>query len=343
MSTLLSLKDLSTHFFTDVGVVRAVDGVSFDIRKGETVGVVGESGCGKSVTAQSILRIEGNRGRIVKGSIDFFREGDPSQRVDIAQLDPNGRELRSIRGQEISIIFQEPMTSFCPVYTIGNQIMETILLHQKATALKAREQTIEMLRLVGVPKPEQRVDEYPHSLSGGLRQRAMIAMALSCRPQLLIADEPTTSLDVTVQAQILELMKSLQQEMGMAILLITHSLGVVAEMADTVVVMYLGRVVETASVEELFGNPKHPYTSALMRSIPRLGMGSDYQLESIKGTVPDPYNVPPGCPFAPRCPEFMPGTCDVQEPPLTEIVNDHTVRCFLYSGGGVVGAEPASD
>jgi len=250
--------------------------------------------------------------------------------VDLAQLTPNGADMRAIRGAEIALIFQEPMSSFSPVHTIGNQLIEAILLHQRVSKREARARALEVLRHVGIPLPEQRLDAYAYQLSGGLRQRAMIAMALSCNPSLLIADEPTTALDVTTQAQILDLMRRLQHEYGMAIMLITHDLGVVAEMADDVVVMYLGRVVEQAPVDEIFYAPKHPYTQALLRSIPHIRLKPREHLASIAGFVPHPYNRPPGCPFHPRCVSFMPGVCDRHEPDLQQIEAKHAVSCFLY-------------
>ena len=330
MSKLLEIRNLKTYFFTDEGIVKAVDGVSFHVERGKTLGVVGESGCGKSVTARSILRIEGARGRIVDGEILFHRA--PGDTVDLAKLHPTGPEIRSIRGKEIAMIFQEPMTALSPVHTIGNQVMEAILLHQDVTKEEARELALDILKRVGIPNPERRIDEYPHQLSGGMRQRAMIAMALSCHPKLLIADEPTTALDVTIQAQILELMKELQEELGTAIVMITHNLGDISEMADDVVVMYLGRIVESVSVEGLFYNPAHPYTKALLRSIPRVGKKVEKRLESIKDVVPDAYNIPSGCTFHPRCPEFQEGFCDVYVPELVELAPGHQVSCLLYNG-----------
>ena len=280
---LLSVRNLKTYFPQDEGTVKAVDGASFDLYQGRTLGIVGESGCGKSITARSILRIIDRPGRIVEGEIRFRRRktldsGGTDEVIDLAKLDPNGQDMRTIRGAEIALVFQEPMSSFSPVHTVGEQIIEAIMLHQRVTRRQARQKAIEMLRLVGIPLPEQRVDQLSNQLSGGLRQRAMIAMALSCHPTLLIADEPTTALDVTTQAQILDLMRQLQHEYGMAIMLITHDLGVIAEMADTVVVMYLGRVVEQASVDEIFYHPKHPYTQALLRSIPRIHSNSRERL-----------------------------------------------------------------
>jgi peptide/nickel transport system ATP-binding protein len=333
--TLLSVRDLKTYFSQDEGTVKAVDGVSFDLYPGATLGVVGESGCGKSVTARSILGIVDRPGRIVDGEIRFRRqaaagaaEGDPG--VDLAKLSPNGPEMRAIRGAEIALIFQEPMSSFSPVHTVGSQIVEAIMLHQRVSRRQARAKTIEMLRRVGVSSPEQRIDQLSNQLSGGLRQRAMIAMALSCHPTLLIADEPTTALDVTTQTQILELMRQLQREDGMAIMLITHDLGVVAEMATDVAVMYLGRVVEQAPVDEIFHAPRHPYTQALLRSIPRMRSRSRERLTPIAGAVPHPYDRPSGCPFHPRCPQFMAGRCDQEEPTLRPVGDKHSVSCFLY-------------
>ena len=332
--TLLSVRDLKTYFLQDEGTVKAVDGVSFDLYPEGTLGIVGESGCGKSVTARSILGIVDRPGRIVGGEIRFRRPpagaalGDGV--VDLAKLPPNGPEMRAIRGAEIALIFQEPMSSFSPVHTVGSQIVEAIMLHQQVNRREARAKTIEMLRRVGVSSPEQRIDQLSNQLSGGLRQRAMIAMALSCHPTLLIADEPTTALDVTTQTQILELMRQLQREDGMAIMLITHDLGVVAEMATDVAVMYLGRVVEQAPVDEIFHTPRHPYTQALLRSIPRMRSRSRDRLIPIAGAVPHPYDRPSGCPFHPRCPQFMVGRCDVEAPTLRPVGDKHAVSCFLY-------------
>jgi peptide/nickel transport system ATP-binding protein len=330
---LLAVRGLKTYFHQDEGTVKAVDGVSFDLAPGATLGVVGESGCGKSVTARSILGIVDRPGRIVEGEIRFRRQSTRpggADVVDLAALPPNGPAMRAIRGAEIALIFQEPMSSFSPVHTVGSQIMEAIMLHQQVSRREARVKAIEMLRRVGVSSPEQRVDQLSNQLSGGLRQRAMIAMALSCHPTLLIADEPTTALDVTTQTQILELMRQLQREDGMAIMLITHDLGVVAEMATDVVVMYLGRVVEQAPVDEIFHAPKHPYTQALLRSIPRMRSRSRERLAPIAGAVPHPYDRPTGCPFHPRCPQFMAGRCDRDEPALRPVGVGHAVSCFLY-------------
>jgi peptide/nickel transport system ATP-binding protein len=330
---LLSVRGLKTYFTQDEGTVKAVDGVSFDVAPGGTLGIVGESGCGKSITARSILRIVDRPGRIVEGEIRFRRpprDGGPGRMVDLAKLDPDGVEMRAIRGAEIALIFQEPMSSFSPVHSIGNQIIEAILLHQAVSRRQAREQTIEILRRVGVSSPEERVDQLSNQLSGGLRQRAMIAMALSCKPTLLIADEPTTALDVTTQTQILELMRQLQKEDGMAIMLITHDLGVIAEMATDVAVMYLGRVVEQAPVDAIFHDARHPYTRALLRSIPRIRSRTRERLTPIAGAVPHPYDRPTGCPFHSRCTEFMAGRCDRQAPVLKTVGAQHAVSCLLY-------------
>ncbi len=323
---LIEVRGLKTYFYTEDGVVRAVDGVDYVIEQEKTLGVVGESGCGKSVTALSIMGlVQIPPGKIEAGEILFYRDGKV---MDLTKFDPKGREMRSIRGNEIAMIFQEPMTSLNPVYTIGNQIMEAIILHQKLNKAKAKQKAIDMLREVGIPLPEQRVNEYPHQLSGGMRQRAMIAMALSCNPSLLIADEPTTALDVTIQAQVLELMNELRREFHAAIQFITHDLGVIAGMADDVVVMYLGRIVEGSTVGEVFHNPKHPYTQGLMNSIPSLASRKD-RLEPIKGVVPDPFEVPPGCGFEPRCPHAM-EICKTRMPDLKEVAPGHIAACWLY-------------
>ena len=324
---ILSVRDLKTYFFPDEGIVKAVDGASFDLLPRTTLGIVGESGCGKSVTARSILRIVERPGRIVGGTILLQKNGS---QVDLAQLDPASPEMRQVRGGEIGLVFQEPMTSFSPVHTIGNQIIETIRLHHPVSKKEARERAIAAFGSVGIPKPERRIDEFAFELSGGLRQRAMIAMALSCGPRILIADEPTTALDVTTQAQILDLLRSLQEREGMTIILITHNLGVVAEMCDTVVVMYLGRVVEEGSVDAIFHNAKHPYTQALLRSIPSIRSIARTTLPTIAGSIPHPYNRPAGCPFYPRCPDFKPGVCDKAEPGLTVVGDGQAVSCFLY-------------
>jgi peptide/nickel transport system ATP-binding protein/oligopeptide transport system ATP-binding protein len=323
---LIEIENLKTYFYTEDGVVRAVDGVDFTIEKEKTLGVVGESGCGKSVTALSIMGlIQIPPGKIEEGEILYHRNGKAK---DLTQLNPKGKEYRSIRGNEIAMIFQEPMTSLNPVYTIGNQIMEAITLHQHLRKKDARKKAIEMLHAVGIPLPEQRIDDYPHQLSGGMRQRAMIAMALSCNPSLLIADEPTTALDVTIQAQVLDLMNDLRKDFRTAIMFITHDLGVIADMADDVVVMYLGKIVEGSDVRNVFHDPKHPYTQGLMNSIPSLATKKE-RLVPIKGVVPDPFEVPPGCGFEPRCPHAM-EVCKTQIPPLKEVASHHWGACWLY-------------
>ena len=326
---VLEVKDLRTYFKLEEGTLKAVDGVSFSVAPKKTLGIIGESGCGKSVTAQSILRIVPPPGEIKSGEIVLNREGHDS--VDLTQLDPFGQSVRSIRGKEISMIFQEPMTSLSPVHTIGNQIEEAILLHKTDDKNEARQLAIDMIERVGIGNASQRVEEYPHQLSGGLRQRAMIAMALSCNPSLLIADEPTTALDVTVQAQILDLMEHLQEQFGMAILYITHDLGVIAEIADEVAVMYLGRVVEHAETREIFRNPLHPYTRLLLKSIPRMGKEAKQRLDAIKGTVPIPLDPPRECGFFSRCPDAMDGTCNADIPALIQANEAHRVRCYLHS------------
>ena len=321
MPDLLQVKDLQTSFFTPEGEVRAIDGVSFEIGEGKTLGLVGESGCGKSVTSLSIMRlIPSPPGKIVGGEI-FYRGRD--------LLRLNNEAMRRIRGNEISMIFQEPMTSLNPVFTVGNQIGEAIKLHQGLGKRETRQKTIEMLRLVKIADPESRVDSYPHQLSGGMRQRVMIAMALSCNPSLLIADEPTTALDVTIQAQILELMKELQQKIGgMALLLITHDLGVVSEQADNVAIMYAGKIVERSSTRAIFNRPFHPYTVGLLNSLPGIGGLKKKRLDAIPGMVPSPLNLPSGCRFRDRCPRAQ-EICAQTEPPLEEKEPGHTVACYF--------------
>jgi len=329
---LLEVRNLKTWFKLDEGTVKALDGATFDVKRGKTLCIVGESGCGKSMTARSILQIVQPPGKVVEGEMLFHRTEVAGARstTDLAALDPKGEEIRGIRGKEIAMIFQEPMTSFSPVHTIGNQIAENVLLHSSMSKAAARLHSIGMLKTVGVPRAEDRFDSYPFQLSGGLRQRAMIAMALSNSPALLIADEPTTALDVTTQAQILELMRGLQDELGMAMIFITHDLGVVAEIADEVAVMYLGLVVERGNVDQIFHEPKHPYTRALLKSIPRLGQANRERLDSIRGMVPDPYNRPDGCPFNTRCDFAMPGVCDRILPPVTDLGYRRDVRCLLH-------------
>ncbi|HZK62428.1 MAG TPA: ABC transporter ATP-binding protein [Anaerovoracaceae bacterium] len=327
---LLRIEDLKTYFNTLDGVVRAVNGVSFEIKPNETLGLVGESGCGKSVTALSILRLLSKRSKIVNGKIMFKRR--KSEQIDLVKLDPQGDLICDIRGNEIAMIFQEPMTSLSPVHTIGDQIGEVLELHQGMTKKQAREKVIEMLTSVGLGMAEKMVDTYPHKISGGQRQRAMIAMALSCNPSLLIADEPTTALDVTIQAQILDLMKDLQTQYHTAILMITHNLGVIAEMAERVVVMYMGKVIEFGKSATLFQRPLHPYTVGLMHSIPKMGRDVKKRLVPIVGNVPDPFAIPKGCAFAPRC--SAPGNEDCTkfgDIPLIEVEPGHFVRCRLYT------------
>ncbi len=326
---LIHVDNLKTYFRTMDGEVRAVDGVSLEIEPGETLGLVGESGCGKSVTSMSIMRLLPRKtSRIVEGQILFNRR-DGTAPIDLTTVDPNGDLIRNIRGNEIAMIFQEPLTSLSPVHTVGSQIAEAVQLHQGVGEEEAKVLSIQMLEQVGIAMPEQRYTEYPHQFSGGMRQRAMIAMALSCNPSLLIADEPTTALDVTIQAQILELMKSLQDKYGMAILMITHNLGVIAETSDRVAVMYMGKIVESGSASTIFHRPLHPYTVGLMRSIPHLGRRVKARLTPIPGSVPDPYSIPQGCAFFPRCPAPKTDAC-YEDVPLMEVEASHTVRCTLY-------------
>jgi len=323
---LLDIAGLSTIFNTDDGAIRAVDDVSFSINRGQTLGIVGESGCGKSVTGLSILQLQ-SPGHIEKGQIHYYKSNKDLP-IDITQLAPKSEEMRSIRGNDIAMIFQEPMTSLNPVYTIGNQISEAVVLHQQVSKKEARSRSIEMLERVGIPAPHKRVDDYPHQFSGGMRQRAMIAMALSCNPSLLIADEPTTALDVTIQAQVLDLMRELQEELGMAIMMITHDLGVIAEITNEIVIMYAGRVVEKGNLDQIFYHPLHPYTRGLLASIPVLGADSPKQLHSISGSVPRPSAMPPGCAFAPRCAERF-ERCD-EMPELKAVGEHNSVRCWLH-------------
>lgn len=329
-SKVLEVKNLKTYFYLDEGILKAVDGVSFCIGEGEITGIIGESGCGKSITALSIMRIIPPSARTT-GEINFRGKGRDV--IDITKLRKNGKELRNLRGKEISMIFQEPMTSLSPVHTIGNQIMEMVFLHETRDKAKAREITIEMLNVVGIPNPTQRINEYPHQLSGGMRQRAMIAMALCCDPSLLIADEPTTALDVTIQAQILNLIQNLQEQFGMSILYISHNLDVIAEISDEVMVMYLGKIVEYTNTREIFKNSLHPYTDGLLKSIPKIGRKARVRLDTIRGTVPIPLNQPQECGFYSRCSKAMKGICDKNVPALVEIDKGHFVRCFLYGEG----------
>jgi oligopeptide/dipeptide ABC transporter ATP-binding protein len=337
---LVEIKDLRTYFYLAEGVVRAVDGMDLNIHRNRTIGIVGESGCGKSITSLSLMRLVPSPGRIVSGEILYYRSltlngSDMTDVVNITKLDPNGKEIRDIRGNQISMVFQEPMTAMSPVRTIGQQITEAITLHQSASKAEARAKAIDMLDRVGMPNPDRVIDNYPFELSGGMRQRTVIAMALSCQPSLLIADEPTTALDVTTEAQILDLMRDLQGDFGMAIMYITHNLGVIAEMADEVAVMYLGKVVEQSDVKTIFFNPSHPYTRGLLASIPQLDdavtRGTHrMRLQTIQGMVPDPYSRLKGCPFHPRCPQIKVGICDQIEPKVIEIEPGHIVRCHLY-------------
>lgn len=319
MGKLLEVKNLKTYFYTEDGVVKAVDGVSFHVNEGETLGLVGESGCGKSQTSLSVMRLISHPGKIVDGEIYFNGQN---------LLALSDDEMRKIRGNDISMIFQEPMSSLNPVFTVGYQISESLMLHQGLSKEEARKKAVEMLRLVGIPEPEKRVDEYPHQMSGGMRQRVMIAIALSCNPKLLIADEPTTALDVTIQAQILDLMRDLRRKFNTSIIMITHDLAVIAEMADRVIVMYTGKIVEEAPVRQLFKNPGHPYTQGLINSIPKLHVESE-RLEAIGGTVPNPLNLPPGCRFANRC-KYARDICRQKEPPIIEIESGHRVACWLH-------------
>jgi len=329
-NNVIEVQNLKTYFYLDEGTVKAVDGISLDIKEKETLGVMGESGCGKTVAALSILRILPKTAKIVDGKV-FFYGSNNNETIELTKFKQDSTEMRNIRGKEISMIFQEPMTSFSPVHTIGNQILESIYYHDTRDKKLAVQKALDMLHKVGISNPAQRMNEYPHQLSGGLRQRAMIAMALVCRPKMLIADEPTTALDVTIQAQILELIQSLQQELGMAVMFITHALTVISSITERAAVMYLGRIVEFAGTRTLFKNPQHPYTTSLLRSIPSIGRKARIRLEAIKGNVPIPLDPLPQCGFYGRCPSEMPGVCDRAVPAITEIESGHLVRCFLYS------------
>ncbi len=328
-NTILEVKDLKTYFFLENGTVRAVDGVNFSLDRKTTLGLVGESGCGKSITAMSIMRlIQSPPGKIVDGHI-FLRQNGGGRVVDIAKLDPRGSQMRNIRGGQVAMVFQEPMTSLNPLYTVGAQIAESVELHQKLGHKGAMDRALEMLQKVQISGPKQRLNEYPHQLSGGMRQRVMIALALSCNPAILIADEPTTALDVTVQAQILDLMRDLQNDFGSSIIMITHNLGVVSQMADHVAVMYLGKIVEYSDVRTVFHTPLHPYTVGLLNSVPVFGKKGKKMLVPIEGMVPTPTEAIVGCAFAPRCPRVM-QICREQEPVLREIQPDHQTACWLY-------------
>lgn len=327
---ILKIENLKTYFFLEKCTVRALDGVNLSLMPGTTLGLVGESGCGKSILAMSIMRlIQSPPGRIVDGEINLIRRGS-SQSIDIARLDPRGPEMRSIRGGEIAIVFQEPMTSLNPLYTVGDQIAEAVQLHHKLGRKAAMDLALSMLNKVQISAPAQRLNEYPHQLSGGMRQRVMIALALSCNPSILIADEPTTALDVTVQSQILDLMRALQQDFDSSIILITHNLGVVSQMAQQVAVMYLGKIVEYAETRELFHHPLHPYTIGLLNSVPVLGRKGKKVLVPIRGMVPTPTEIIPGCAFAPRCPRATP-VCQEKQPELVRIESGHLAACWLYS------------
>jgi peptide/nickel transport system ATP-binding protein len=337
---VLEVKGLQTHYKLDQGIVKSVENVDLEVHRGKTLCIVGESGSGKSVTARSILGLVDEPGKIVGGQILLHPENEGEATIDLARLDSHGKQIRQIRGRDIAMIFQEPMTSLSPVHTVGNQIEEAVRLHTSASKREARELAIEALRQVGIPRPETRLDNYPFQLSGGMRQRCMIAMALVCKPRVLIADEPTTALDVTTQAQILRVIRNLQTTFDMGVVFITHDLGIVAEIADDVAIMYLGYVVERGTVREIFHDPKHPYTKALLRSMPRLGATTGQELNTIRGMVPSPFNRPRACPFHTRCDSFMPGKCNVIMPPITRLGGNREVRCLLY---GEEADIPASD
>jgi len=329
MENLLEVDDLKISLLADQGTIDVIQSVSFTLAPGKTLGLVGESGCGKSVTAASILRLLPRELNITRGSIRFRRPGS-SHVTDIAKLAPRGKAIRDLRGNDIAMIFQEPMSSFSPLYAIGNQIGEVIRLHRNVSKEEARDITANLLGTVGIPNPRSAVDRYPHEYSGGMRQRAMIAKALSCDPALLIADEPTTALDVTIQAQIIELMKELQQEFKMAIIFITHDLGVVAQVSDEVCIMYAGRIVERGHVRDIFHDAKHPYTQSLLDAMPRFGNLKD-ELIAIEGSVPGLFDMPAGCRFHPRCASFMANTCNATKPGLAPVGDAHSVECHLYA------------
>ncbi len=327
-NNILEIENLRVRFYQTEGVITAVDDMSLSIAPGEVLGIAGESGCGKSVSSRALMRLVGKTGKIEHGNICFKRRN--GQEVDMLRLDPKGKKIRDIRGNEISMIFQEPLTSFSPVHTIGDQITEVIRLHQNVSKAEARKLAIDMLRKVGLAKPEQNIDEYPFNLSGGMRQRAMIAMALSCHPSLLIADEPTTAIDVTTQALVLKLIKQMLQETGMALIMITHDLAVLAELADRIIVMYMGKDVESTTTEKLFRAPFHPYSQGLQNSLIELGKAKQKKLKVIEGSVPNPYELPKGCVFHPRCSKCIKGVCDEKTPPMLQVEDDRSVRCFLY-------------
>lgn len=327
---VLRIENLKTWFFTEEGVLKAVDGLSLELERNKTLGLVGESGCGKSVTGLSILNLLPPKAKIVGGEIYYRTRSDDVVRLD--RLDPRGSAMRRIRGGEVSMVFQDPMTSLNPVYSIGDQIIEKIMCHERTSRTEARRVAVELLDKVGIANPKQRVTDYPHEFSGGMRQRAMIALALACNPSLLIADEPTTALDVTIKAQVMDLIKTLQNEHEMSMLLITHDMGVVAEMADAVVIMYMGKAVESGGVYDVFAEPRHPYTQKLLKSVPVLGLGREQELSPIRGSTPNPYDLPKGCCFGPRCDHYR-EQC-LEEPPTTILDNGHSVRCWIYSEEG---------
>lgn len=325
---VISVRNLKTYFYTNQRCNKAINGVSMDIRKGKTLCIVGESGCGKSVTATSIMQLLPKLSRIEEGEI-IYHSGDERGDIRIDKLEKNGKEMRSLRGKDIAMIFQDPMTALNPVYTIGWQIQEMIRNHEKVSKKEARERALTLLTDMGIPNPQKRIDQYPHEYSGGMRQRAMIAMAVSCNPKVLIADEPTTALDVTIQAQIFELMNRLKEDYQTAIMMITHDMGVVCELADDVAVMYMGNIIESGTAEEVLGMPAHPYTRALLKSIPILGKGANQKIDPIRGATPDPYHRPSGCQFAPRC-DFACELCNAKMPDEVILEGTHMVRCARY-------------
>jgi len=330
---VLQVKHLQTKFKVGKKIVNSVNDASFNIERGTTLGVVGESGCGKSVTATSIMQLLPKYGNITNGEI-IFSPNDGRAPMDLAKLKRTSKEIRALRGKDISMIFQDPLSSLDPVYTVGHQVMENLLTHETITKEDGKQRVIKLFKELGIPAPEQRFDGYPHEFSGGMKQRVMIAMGMVCNPTILIADEPTTALDVTIQAQILKLIKKMQQEYGTSVMLITHNMGIVAEVCDQVAVMYMGRVVEFGNLEQIFNNPKHPYTAALLRSVPVLGMGKDAELESIDGSTPDASEVFEGCEFEPRCTKAC-EKCKQAHPGPREIEENHIVRCWLYENEGV--------